>query len=763
MVNRLLPELIDVSLAEIRRLEIDRGGGPSDKAKGALIVVRGREGWQMISPVDTAADDSLLETLARNLKDIRRSSDAGTITEDPKQFGLEPPEATIRVYIRDHMKPEATLEVGKGIGERLYVREKGTKGIEVVDARLFSPLRLPTADWRDKALFHMPSFRVASLTVHDTRPGRDFKVERDERRWKLVSPVKAPADDDKVEGLVAELSALRIIDGPDAFVADDVKDLAPYGLDKPETTIEIAPFGVTANEPTLGPQKLLFGKSVPGHPDQVYAKRGSQDDVIRVNTKILRESLPGPTGLRSQKVFTLSPSRAFRIRIETAGKMYDVVTRGVGWHLLSPIETTADTAAVQELLTRLSELRSSEFLEPSTVTNAQLDPAQTRIRVWQIEPGSRTSPEAMGAADLPKDEPTIDLALGRRDALKKTVYGRLPSDSVVLALPDSLLSVLPKNDFAFRDRSVLRLQPAKVARLSVLHNRRLVTVVAPGSGSKSLNWSMAVPDGGRPDVTSVTGLLMALSTLTAESWESDQAGDGRAWGLDAPWLTISWLAPDESTAKTKSEGNAESRSLKIGKTLPKSDSYYATLDGDPRVFSLSAAVVSALQIELRDRTLLSFPPARVAGVTFRWPERTLALERLPTPDGTPPAWQASPGYDPSGFDVSHFNTTIAALNDLKATRFLRDDGPFPASAGLSPQRVTIEIQVADENTPRVLRIGNDFDKDQVHATFAPGSEGPIVALPVSRELLGLLREPSRTGDMPSEPFVPDAKPTSPPG
>src|SRR5205814_1175426 len=80
---------------------------------------------------------------------------------------------------------------------------------------------------------------------------------RDEGHWRLDRPFSAVADDDKVEGMVAELTSLRIATGRKGFVANDVKDkdTAKYGLDPPTMTIEL--------RPAIGPgklQTLLVGK-----------------------------------------------------------------------------------------------------------------------------------------------------------------------------------------------------------------------------------------------------------------------------------------------------------------------------------------------------------------------------------------------------------------------------------------------------------------------------------------------------------------------
>ena len=59
----------------------------------------------------------------------------------------------------------------------------------------------------------------------------------------------------------------------------------------------------------------------------------------------------------------------------------------------------------------------------------------------------------------PSEEPALDLRVGKHDVLRKTVFARLENDDAILALPDTILEVLPKNIFAFRDLTIAVVRP----------------------------------------------------------------------------------------------------------------------------------------------------------------------------------------------------------------------------------------------------------------------------------------------------------------
>ncbi len=125
----VLPTLAKTAPGAIRRLEIERPKAGAKSSVDRIVLERRDNGlWQMLAPLNAAADPSMSETLVRNLIALRRSTDAGTIHDPPGKFGLAPPESIVRVYGADLKVPMAVLEVGKSNRDSLYVRPEGGLG-----------------------------------------------------------------------------------------------------------------------------------------------------------------------------------------------------------------------------------------------------------------------------------------------------------------------------------------------------------------------------------------------------------------------------------------------------------------------------------------------------------------------------------------------------------------------------------------------------------------------------------------------------------
>ena len=741
----VLPDLIGTPAEAIRRVALDRG----DEHLVFERRGRGPGGWQMVDPLDVAAEPTRLETLVRNLHDLRKSPDAGTIEGPAATFGLDPPAATVRLFAGTDYRLAAVLEIGKTIRGIRYVRPTGSTGIEVADSKRLAALDLPVTAWRQPVVMGVPTFQVASLTITRRRPGAAGQgaqpvgpkpqVIRAERqpsgRWKLTAPLAAPANGAKIESLLAALASLRVVDIPKGFVADNVKDFTPFGLAEPRLTVELRT-DRAEDEPLV----LDVGKPVPDQPDRAYVRQGGQDDVVMVDAKALGEIPESPTPLRSQQVADIVPAAVTGIEIRTRSDIFRLTKDAAGWELTSPSPARADTPAVQAFLNQIANVQTSEFLESEKVPDSQLDHPVMAITIRQAVPGpSRPGSSAADQAGA-TSAPALSLQLGRHDILKKTIFARLEGDRVILALPDTLFEVLPKNAYAFRDRNLLSEKLERIRKLTIRRGGR-TDELEPNPKGEPNQWRMRAPVDGPADVPTITQALAALANLRAEDVVANSIGDGKAFGLDRPAIEVDW------------ESDRAHR-LKIGRPVPRTQSYYASLDERPIVFTLSATTARLFDAEFRDHRVLSFESKRAERVVLRWPNRTVALRRRqPPPPQGQVEWVPDPGTEAEGIDLSRISALVTTLGQLQATRYFQYDGPYPAASGLPWPRLVVEVTLAPVGPNLVLRIGSPTSDGQVCAATGTGDAGPGFFLPAP-PWNDLIHSGERFAPIPDDPFAP---------
>lgn len=719
-IDRVLPDLIDASPDDVHKIEIDREGDGDGDGERLVFERLGRRNWRMRAPLDAAADPGALQNVIANLKNLRKSPDAGTIQGSPEDFGLAPPAATVRLWGMETSpgaSPLAALELGKTSRGNRYVRAGEGAGIEVVDKRALDVIDRPAVEWRETRPIPLSTFQIKGLAIH--RPGLDVKAERGAGgRWRLTAPVRFPANDAKVEGALAALCSLRIKAAEGGFAADGVTDFAPFGLDEPAVRIELTPASADPVEPLV----LMVGDSPKDDPQRVYVRRSDQNEVALVDGGFLAEIPTQREGFRDSHVAEVVPPAVDRIQIKAPEGLFEIVRARGGWELKSPRPGKADSILVDALLGSIDALQTSEFLDPKHLADAGLDPPITTLRVWQRGADGR---------DGDADEPVVALNLGIHDVLKKTIYAQVPGDSVVLALPDTFLSVLPKTSFAYGDLSLPAAQPERIDQLTIVLKHRTV-VLEPATESATPNeWRMVSPVKARADAQAVATALATLANMRAREYMADDVGDGVRFGLNDPSLEVKWRYGKSGSASASAEP-AETTSLRVGEAVPgEPGARYATLGDRPAVFALDEATLRPFVGEFHDTLVLSFPADAARRLILRSPDRTLAFARRAQPHGDPTDWTPEPGTSVQGVDLSRFNDLVKALSQLRTPGFLQYEGPIPESTGLAEPRLVVEVGFDGDQPPRQVRFGATIETGWIYAAVGDESSGPVFMMPAA--------------------------------
>lgn len=708
----ILPGLLGAAESAISRVEVDRGG--------EILAFERRPDssglWNMVVPKVAAADSGRITALIRNLLALKRSPDSGLLDPARADFGLEHPAATVKLWRSNSDAPAAELEFGKVARDARYVRARGAGGVDVVDPKLFLGLDDPMYSWRERNVMAVPTFQVASATVSNTG-GETIVLERGDRgRWDLVKPVATLANPAKVESLLAALAALRVEDGEKGFAADDVKDFAPYGLAPPARTVEL--------KTTRGAGETLaleIGKPLPGNPDRVYVRQRGQDDVVLVAAKPLAELPDDSLAIRSKQIAEFDPKLASEFKVELGGETFAVAKEKDAWRVLKPTPAKADAPTVNQFLTAFAKLEASELFRPGFIKDPRVDQPPGRIVIRQQG----------------REQPLLDLKIGRHDAARRAVYSQLEGDSMVLVIPDQFLAVLPKNEFAYRDLSIMTLNVAEIRQLEIRRGDR-VDVLAPRSEGDPNGWLMKKPLAGPADVASVTRALAALAPLRAADFITEKVVDLKSVGLDHPQLEVLW----ESDARHR---------LRIGAKVPRATTYYAMLDQGPLIFTLDPESIKPFDGEFHDHKVMSFPADRAARVVLHFAGRTLGLRKRPQPK-TPNEWVDEPGQDASGMDLSRVSSIVAALGKLETLRFMQYEGPIPLATGLGRPRLRVDVILGAGEPMKHLRIGDSFG-DSVLATTSEGDSGPVFILP-GAAWNDLIRSGQKLPPLPANVFAP---------
>jgi hypothetical protein len=730
MARRVLPQLLKVGPEAIVRIEVE---DPGEGGKRVAVERRGPNRWQVVEPIEAMADARRVEVLVNNLRELRRAAEAGEVSGDPSRFGLETPDRVVRLYREGEAEPVATLALGDELERLRYVRPEGGP-ITLADGARVEPDDVDPDEWRERGLFDIYSYDVKSIDV--VGPDRRLGVELDGSRWRVVAPFRAPANAEAVNGLLADLAELEALPGAEGFVAEDVGDLAPYGLDPPRGTITLVPAGLTGSDE---PQVAHLGSAPEGRDDVVYARRDGQDDVLLVRSRGLAEVGIDPQAMRSRKVVDFRPEEVAAVRVEADGREYRLIKGREGWSVLAPGDGPADAVDIATLLETIVALESAEFFGADTVGRPGLDEPTARFDLWLSETGIAERSPFDGYTS-----PDVSLAIGRHDAGTKLVFGQLQGDEgTVLALPETVLEAVPEGELAFRDRTMVRQDPRTVRRVSLERDGRSLAIERPPASSgpgAATAWQVVEPAPAAADRLAVTMLVDALARLRADRVVASDPGSLGRFGLETPAARVEWEAES---------GEDSRRALLVGGPVPgRKGERYARLDGEPGVFTIGPKLLTLLASEFRDRRMIAFAPEQANRLVIRGGGAEFTFEK-----GDAGAWRPRGGGGswPPGYDQDVISNLITALSTLTAERIVQDEGPMPEGSALDPPGRTIEVGIGagEAGQTASIRLGATLGESRFAAM---GAEGPGAAFLIKAAPFNLPVPAPAGEELPEDPF-----------
>jgi hypothetical protein len=218
-------------------LKLDR-----DKVDSIEIVTADRQlrfqkadgEWRMTQPAAGRTDYTAVESLVGRLGTAQMKSIAAAEGADLKQYGLEQPQATVRIGTGSS---QAVLLVGGKAGEEgnVYAKDQSRPAVFTLESSLLDELKKDASEFRQKDLFDARSFNTTRVEI--ARGGQTTAFEKskvknkegvEEEKWRQVAPETKDVDSARVDSLLTSITGARA----DSFQADTAKT----GLDKPELT-----------------------------------------------------------------------------------------------------------------------------------------------------------------------------------------------------------------------------------------------------------------------------------------------------------------------------------------------------------------------------------------------------------------------------------------------------------------------------------------------------------------------------------------------
>ena len=132
----------------------------------------------------------------------------------------------------------------------MYVRFQNSKETFLAGQSVKKDIDKKPEEFRDRKLTDLSNAQVRRVVLKT--PAGEMELEKKDTHWDILKPLRARADDQKVNDLISQVTSARI----GQFVADDRGDLRPYGLAEPRGSITLF------DQEQKKDQKVEIGESI---------------------------------------------------------------------------------------------------------------------------------------------------------------------------------------------------------------------------------------------------------------------------------------------------------------------------------------------------------------------------------------------------------------------------------------------------------------------------------------------------------------------
>jgi len=543
--------------------------------------------WRLESPVKDLADGSVIESLLFDLEDWKKEATiTGKEIEADKNkmadYGLAKAKLRLKL-VGPQAPPEILFGNNAALENRIYVRFENSKNVFLATENIKSAILKKPEDFRDRKLTDTVATQITRVALKT--PAGEMELQKQGEHWQIVKPLRARADDQKVNDLLAQITTSRI----QQFVTDDRGDLHPYGLAEPRGTVTI----FTADEKQG--QLLQIGGVPEKAKDQVYVRFTSRNFVYTLPKKIEELLNTRPNDLRDRHLARFDQNELDRITIDAPGKDKTVLARkGELWTIANRNNAAANAGEVRRLIDLIAGEEITKFVEDvaSDLPRYGLDKPQLIVTLSSFA-SENTAETSAG------EHPMATIAFGRIDG--ENVYARVGAEPFVVAARRAVLDNVFSSPLRWQDLAIFQFKPEQIHRLSIITDQERTIRRGPNN-----QWQWIVGNG-TIDNTNVQSLLNTVASLRAVRWVGN---DVPSQAFAKPQLTVAFTtSPDDKIVHKLTIGGPTGDGMSVGRSDEREGTFVIS---NP---DLNALRLPLIQVPSPSPALSTPPPSPLPGVS----------------------------------------------------------------------------------------------------------------------------------------------------
>lgn len=551
-----------------------------------IEIRRHDDKWRLETPIKDQADSALVESLLSDLENWQKEGTipAKEIDADKSkiaEYGLNNPKLRLKLLGHDR-PPEILFGKDAAMEGRMYVRFQNSKETFIAGQLVKKDIDKKPEEFRDRKLTDLITAQVRRVVLKT--PAGEMELAKKDTHWEILKPLRARADDQKVNDLISRVTSARIV----GFVADDRGDLRPYGLAEPRGSITLFDQEQKKDQKIAGwdnkGQTLQIGSVPEKEKEQVYLRFAPRGSVYTLPKKIEEILNTKPADLRDNHLVRIDTNTLDRITIDAPGKAKTVLARKDNdWTIVSPNTAPADSGAVKRMIETLQNEPVTKFVEDvaSNLPKYGLDKPQLQLTFSSF--ASENTAESKAG-----EQPFATIVFGNEDG--GNVYARLTDEPFVVAVPRRLLDQISPDPLRWQELSIFKFKPEQIHQVSVTTDKELSL---ERDQNNQWHWLKGTGAINQPNLQL---LLKTLSNLYAVRW------------LGATTLQHGFDKPQLMVAFTTSPNNKTAHNLIVG-AQNNNGTVDARVDGRDGTFVISNAEFNNLKLPLEAQATASPSPA----------------------------------------------------------------------------------------------------------------------------------------------------------
>jgi hypothetical protein len=368
-----------------------------------------------------------------------------------------------------------------------------------------------------KQLLSFPESAITGLSLTTAQGPIEFKLA-ESKRWAIVAPLQAEADNLEVQAFIRALVTGTI----SRTVEDKATTLAPFGLEKPVNTVTI----------TAGTQQeiISIGDSGPLS-NTLYVLRASDHRVLLTSLApkdFINKSL---MTFRRKDLLRFVQNDVERVRLTyptTEMVIYNMAKDKPrpSWKIRYPIEAEADQNEVRSLMFRLEDLKALGIIDPGPERDAIAKTLTTpKVKV--------TLHTAAGDQSVRLHQP---------DPQKGEAFAETTPDGPLYRINPALIKDLTKELFNLQDKRLFGLDYTDVAMLTVKTRDQQYVLM-----NQSGEWVLEDQPTEKVSQEAADLFVSRVANLPAEERVMKQSAPLAPYGLLSPAAEFTAISKDGKT------------------------------------------------------------------------------------------------------------------------------------------------------------------------------------------------------------------------